>query len=273
MPWARKDDNANSNAKLIALSDGAYRMFDAGLIYAAKNVTEGFIPDEAIRTFGVRAPRQKCIDELCAVLVAGKNPLWHRVAGGHQVNDYLDWNDPRAVIEKKRAKNRERLQRFRKRVRNGAQLSDVKRVSGDEKRVTQRVFEAMYPVPVPQEQIQERTAAVGTSSCGKPVDTAALTRSDVQNQNSKFKKPATVWMRISAIAREVIRAYPTDESRWVDDVKAQCLKQGVRFVDERGFYLRTRRGTAYPLAAIESEAFKARRRGELSWPGAARKAS
>ena len=119
MPWGRLDDRANGNAKLLALSDSAWRMWGCGLIYCQFNLTNGFILSHAIQTFGVRARNKEAIaEELCSVLVPGKGPCWEKTAGGYQVHDYLDWNESREQIEKDRAVGRERLERFRKRKQN-----------------------------------------------------------------------------------------------------------------------------------------------------------
>ncbi len=114
MPWARLDDRANGNQKLVALSDAAWRMWGCALIYAQDKLTDGFIPDFVIHTFGVRAKNKEAVaDELCRVLVPGKGPLWHKVEGGYQVHDYLDWNDSRHEIEASRQQAKERKDRWR----------------------------------------------------------------------------------------------------------------------------------------------------------------
>lgn len=121
MTWGRLDDQANTNSKLLALSDAAWRMWGCGLIYCQANLTDGFIPDHAILTFGVRAKNKKpVIDELCSVLAIGKGPCWHRVEGGYQVHDFLDWNDSREDVLTGRAKSQDRLKRWKERHKNGA---------------------------------------------------------------------------------------------------------------------------------------------------------
>lgn len=120
MPWGRLDDQANTNAKLLALSDPAWRMWGCGLIYCQANLTDGFIPEHVIHTFGVRAKNKSAIAaELCQSLVPGKGPCWHKVDGGYQVHDYLDWNDSRESVTAERAKSKERIERWRERARNG----------------------------------------------------------------------------------------------------------------------------------------------------------
>lgn len=115
MPWGRLDDRANGDAKLLALSDAAWRMWGCGLIYCQFNLTDGFIPEHAIHTFGVRAKNKDVVaDELCRTLVPGKGPLWHRVEGGFQVHDFLDWNDSREKVEADRQGSKGRWQRYKK---------------------------------------------------------------------------------------------------------------------------------------------------------------
>lgn len=124
MPWARINDKANSDPKLLALSNGAWRLFFAGNAYANDALSDGFIPDYVVATFGLRSDRRpaepaspadvrRWIDELLAVLVVGKGPLWHRAPGGFMVHDYFDWNDTREVILAERVRGADRVARWR----------------------------------------------------------------------------------------------------------------------------------------------------------------
>lgn len=120
MPWGRLDDRANGNAKLLALSDAAWRMWGCALIYCQANLTDGFVPAHALDTFGVRARNKKAVaEELCRPLVPGKGPCWHKVAGGYLFHDYLDWNDSREKILHERAIAEARKKRFEDRRKNG----------------------------------------------------------------------------------------------------------------------------------------------------------
>lgn len=116
MPWGRLDDKANGNAKLLALSDSAWRMWGCGLIYCQDNLTDGFIAEHAISAFGVRAKNKELVAaELCRSLVPNKGPLWHKVEGGFQVHDYLDWNDSREEVLRERKLVKDRKEKFNNR--------------------------------------------------------------------------------------------------------------------------------------------------------------
>lgn len=113
MPWARIDDRANSDAKLLALSDSAFRLWVGGLIFCQANLTDGFIPSHAILTFGVRARNKAPLVRELTQGILSKRPLWQEVEGGWQFNDFLDWNDSRDVVLKQRKKGKDRVDKFR----------------------------------------------------------------------------------------------------------------------------------------------------------------
>lgn len=119
MPFGRLHEEAAGDGKLLALSDAAWRMWGMGLIYCQKNLTDGFIPEHAIHTFGVRAPNKtKIAEELCTPQTAGKAAVWAAVDGGFQVHDFLQWNDSRVVVLEKRAEGKDRVRRYRERMAN-----------------------------------------------------------------------------------------------------------------------------------------------------------
>jgi len=131
MAYACLYDECNGDAKLLALSDAAHRMYTCGLVYVNKHLTDGFIPDHAIETFGVRAKnKRKVAEELCTVLVPGKSSLWHRVEGGYQVHDHRDWNDTREAILAKRQRSAERVNRFRARLSTGTNIEPCNALQG-----------------------------------------------------------------------------------------------------------------------------------------------
>ena len=54
MAFGRLHEEAQDDPKLLALSDPAWRMWGCGVIYCQKHLTDGFIPEHIIHTFGVR---------------------------------------------------------------------------------------------------------------------------------------------------------------------------------------------------------------------------
>src|SRR5678815_4332210 len=105
MGWFRIDDRADDNPKLLALSDGALRLWLMGGIHCAKHKTDGLLTQAA--AFGLRKFTKARLDEL---LTLG---LWHQTDTGFQVHDFLDWNLSKAEIDAKQANGRARVQRHR----------------------------------------------------------------------------------------------------------------------------------------------------------------
>jgi hypothetical protein len=73
MPWLKKAAEAPRNEKLWELSDGAYRLYDGAMHYAAEHLTDGHVPTSRIGTLKPKAATPAQISEL----VSGR--LWHRL--------------------------------------------------------------------------------------------------------------------------------------------------------------------------------------------------
>jgi hypothetical protein len=105
MAWVRIHDGAMTHPKVIGLSDKAFRLWIWGLSYSQQHLTNGLIPRVAIPARVARAT---------ADLLAAR--LWDDTpAGGYQVHDYLDWNDSRDVVVRKRTDARDRMAQARDR--------------------------------------------------------------------------------------------------------------------------------------------------------------
>lgn len=92
MPFLNLDDNFADHPKVDALSDGAFRLHVAGLCYASKHKTDGFIPAHRVSRL-TRAYRPRHLAELMEAR------MWLPADGGHSIHDYLDWNRSREQIE------------------------------------------------------------------------------------------------------------------------------------------------------------------------------
>lgn len=98
MAWVRIHDGAMTHPKVLGLSDRAFRLWVWGLTYAQQHLTNGWLPILAIP--GALA---KSVKDLVAAA------LWEAVENGYQVHDYLDWNDSRETVTKKRNEAKERM--------------------------------------------------------------------------------------------------------------------------------------------------------------------
>ena len=97
MPWVKIDDQMPDHPKIAALSDAAFRAHVTAICYAARNLTDGFIPMKKAKEFG----SARSIKELVPA-------LWELAEGGFSVHDYLRYQPPRAQVlaEREAAKAR-----------------------------------------------------------------------------------------------------------------------------------------------------------------------
>jgi hypothetical protein len=110
MPWVRIHDGAMSNPKLIGLLDwkSPFCVWVWGLSYCQQHLTDGRIPETAL-------PNRVALRTATKLVLAR---LWDaHEAGGYIVHDYLDWNDSREVVTKKRQEAKERIATARRRSR------------------------------------------------------------------------------------------------------------------------------------------------------------
>ena len=113
MTWAKLSDNFHSHPKTLQMSWEEIGVYAVALSYAAANLTDGFLPDEWVRrTLGRRT--RKLTDGLLSARA------WERDSkrGGYLIVDFLDYNPSREEISEMRAKTRERVTRYRRRVSN-----------------------------------------------------------------------------------------------------------------------------------------------------------
>jgi len=114
MPWIRLSDNYMDDEKIDALSDGAFRLWHAGLAYCRRNQTDGVIPFTIMRRLsGFTKSRER---ELATKLRDGVEPLWHLIpALGYRMHNYLEWNPSKEQENGERAGAASRMRRHRER--------------------------------------------------------------------------------------------------------------------------------------------------------------
>lgn len=108
MPWANFDDAYADHPKVMGLSDGAFRLHTSGILYCARYLTDGVVPN------GVAArltPHFKPghLTELVST------DLWSAETDGYHIHDYLQWNRSREQILSERSRKSEAGKRGAKR--------------------------------------------------------------------------------------------------------------------------------------------------------------
>lgn len=113
MTWVRLDDQWADHPKFLDVGDYGQLVWVKGLSYAARYLTDGFIPARAVSKF-LQATRH--VRGAVAELV--KAGLWVPAEGGYQVHDYKDYQPLASQVKAERVATRERVKRWRERQFN-----------------------------------------------------------------------------------------------------------------------------------------------------------
>jgi DnaD/phage-associated family protein len=104
MTWAKFDDVCPEHPKVAGLSDAAHRLWFNAVCYSTKMNTDGRIKAPILARLYPRRPLV-----LAEQLVTAG--LWHEVADGWDIHDFLTYQPARADVLKKRAEDSERKRR------------------------------------------------------------------------------------------------------------------------------------------------------------------
>jgi hypothetical protein len=151
MTWVRVDDHLPDHPKVLAL--GRDRMAAMGLwlignCYAARHLTDGFIPLAALPTGSSRLAR--------LLVNVG---MWAEIRGGYKIHDYDEYQPTKARVLAERAKNRERLQRWRNTASNSVTPVATNGASNGNP-VPSRPVPSPFIPPDPPLSTEERAAAI-----------------------------------------------------------------------------------------------------------------
>lgn len=151
MPWVRFDDTFSVHRKVEGLSDAAFRLHISAVFWCARNLTDGFVPEEDLElvTARVRTP-----GPFAAELV--RRGLWHPVetvtrngdsdvtrnahvedykidcdstdcpapeGPGWVIHDYLEFQPSKDKVREDQSKNADRQRRYRERQAAKKQVS------------------------------------------------------------------------------------------------------------------------------------------------------
>lgn len=100
MPWIRFEDNFPEHPKVLALSDGAFRLHVQAIAYCSRQLTDGHVSIAAVESLTRRSSR------LTAELIRAR--LWEPVDDGYLIHDYLEYQPSRDDIQKRREADRSR---------------------------------------------------------------------------------------------------------------------------------------------------------------------
>lgn len=114
MPYLPMDENFADHPKNDVLSDGAFRLHVAGLLFCSKHLTDGLIQAERVprlmRTFKARALSELVeLGRWLPIAIPG-DPVQ-----AYEIHDYLDWNPTRETVLQRRKQAAERKARSRER--------------------------------------------------------------------------------------------------------------------------------------------------------------
>lgn len=115
MAWVRFDDGFFRHPKVVAAGRDARDMYTSSIFYANQNLTDGFVPEGALRIIAADAGVTSHAKAAKALVREG---LWLEVEGGYQIHDYLDYQVSAASVTDKQTANKRRQQEWRDRNRN-----------------------------------------------------------------------------------------------------------------------------------------------------------
>lgn len=185
MAYLAIDDQAADHPKIEALSDRAFRLWFKGITYCQRFLTDGYIPADVAR--GLRGWSKATQDELARVIPPFKGPLWHlKDDGSVQVHDYLDWNDSREEVLKRRATKADRMKTWRDGKRDTPRDAPQKR---------------LRDAPRAPVHNHNHTVAEATGT-GAPIIARRNTR--VLNEADPVQFPATLSTEFQAVIRPTL---------------------------------------------------------------------
>jgi hypothetical protein len=109
MTWVKLDDQFTDHPKVVAAGPLAAWLYICGLTYAARYLTDGFIPAAQVRRLADLGEPERLAERLVGV------ELWEREEAGYRIHDYLDFNPSAAQVRKEREDNARRQEEWRRR--------------------------------------------------------------------------------------------------------------------------------------------------------------
>lgn len=119
MTWIRIDDHMPEHPKFVGLKGGAAWLYICGLCYCGRHLTDGRIPKRAVPLLTPWSTTKSSVSALVSA------QLWIESDDAFVVNDYLDWQESKTEIERKRSDAAARKRKSRAGHGNVTRDSDV----------------------------------------------------------------------------------------------------------------------------------------------------
>lgn len=101
MSFACLDDRWDEHPKYIDLDLEHFGLMACAIVYCNRQLTDGFVPEKAVRGFGKSGKGPKLAERLVA------EGVWKKAKGGFEIVGYLDHNPSREVVLARKAKRAE----------------------------------------------------------------------------------------------------------------------------------------------------------------------
>ena len=201
MPWVKLDDQFSDHPKVLEAGPLASWLYVCGLTYAAKHLTDGFIPSGKIRALADVDNPQALADKLVAT------GLWDRVDNGYIIHDYLEYNPTSEETKRKRAANAKRQAEYRgKQGRYETKSNGVSNGTTNnatDTSVTSAPSPYPSPTPLPNKEKKGRKKAAADSPNNLLV---ALF------QEKAWEARPTNWRAESAAAKKLLKEYTAEDA-------------------------------------------------------------
>ena len=153
MAWLKIDDNAPHHHKMLAAGDVACWLWLCGLAYCQRHMSDGLIPQGAIRFLGCAGWKQAVAKLVDAGLWEDELPL------GYRVHNFLKWNDSAEHRLARTEKSEQRVAKYRQKKRecNSVTVACQSRIGN----TTPTPQPQPLPTPLPKDQeLRARFAAL-----------------------------------------------------------------------------------------------------------------
>lgn len=156
MTYACIDDRWDEHPKYAALELEHFGLMACAIVYCNRHLTNGFVPDKAVRGFGAAGAGPRLARQLVS------EGIWERREGGFEVLGYLDHNPSRIAVVERRT---ERASAGKRGGEASARARAVVAAQADAEAVASTNVE---PSPIRSSPIQPKRSLAAASSQDSP---------------------------------------------------------------------------------------------------------